>query len=102
MALGVNGVGKLECYCRQFSLTNSFDYPCRDWAVDRLVMTALPFVIVFVVLIINVILQYVFKFLSSFEKHRSASSEIVSKIMKIFVAQALNTVTFSFPPFSKS
>jgi len=100
MALGVNGVGKLECYCRQFSITDSFEYPCKDWALDRILMTGLPFVIVFVVLIINIILQYVFKFLSSFEKHRSASSESVSKILKIFVAQALNTVKIFMISFS--
>ncbi len=92
MELGSFGVNKLECYCRQFSLTSSFNYPCTDWALDKVAMAALPFAIVFGVIVINIILQYVFKMLSSFEKHRSASSEMVSKIMKIFIAQALNTV----------
>ncbi len=90
MELGVNGQGLLECYCRAHA-SQAFSYPCTDWSLNRIFIAAIPFVIVFAIIIINFILQYVFKFLSSFEKHRSLSSESVSKILKIFVAQALNT-----------
>jgi hypothetical protein len=90
MELGVNGQGLLECYCRAHA-SQAFSYPCTDWSLNRIFIAAIPFVIVFAIIIINFILQYVFKFLSSFEKHRSQSSESVSKILKIFVAQALNT-----------
>jgi len=93
MLLGVNGQGLLECYCREHS-SQAFQYPCTDWSLNRIFIASIPFVIVFAIIIINFILQYVFQFLSSFEKHRSMSSESVSKILKIFVAQALNTVFF--------
>jgi len=90
LLLGVNGQGLLECYCRA-NTSQAFTYPCKDWSLNRIFVASIPFVIVFAIIIINFILQYVFQYLSSFEKHRSVSSESVSKILKIFVAQALNT-----------
>jgi len=82
--------GPLECYCRK-NMKEAFSYPCSEWSTDSILTSSLPFVIVMIITIINVLLQYLFNFLSSFEKHRSWSSELVSKILKTFVAQALNT-----------
>ena len=48
------------------------------------------------IIITNYGLQYVFKLLSNFEKHQSLSSESSSRVIKIFVAQVLNTVSYPF------
>jgi hypothetical protein len=36
-------------------------------------------------------MQFIFRALASFEKHRNATSELSSRVMKIFIAQFLNT-----------
>ena len=92
MNAGANSVGLLECYCR-FDIGRAFkDGLCKSWIIDKIESNGLPFVIVIAIIFINYLLQYVFRFLSSFEKHRSSTSESVSRILKIFVAQGLNTV----------
>lgn len=64
---------------------------CRDWAFDRYKTIALPFIIVFAIIITNFVMQYIFKALATFEKHRVATTELSSRVLKIFVAQFLNT-----------
>ena len=91
---GINSLGLLECYCRYDFGRALQDGLCKSWVLAHLRSNALPFVIVIAIIVTNYILQYVFMFLSAFEKHRSSTSESVSRILKIFVAQGLNTVKF--------
>jgi len=92
MARGSDAVGLLECYCRNISTLNFFvGGICQSWVNQRLITNALPFVVVAAVIITNYGLQYVFKLLSTFERHQSISSESTSRVIKIFVAQLLNT-----------
>jgi len=92
IAKGSDAVGLQECYCRGLSTIDSFtNNVCSDWATQRLITNALPFVVVAAVIITNYGLQYVFKLLSTFERHQSISSESTSRVIKIFVAQLLNT-----------
>lgn len=89
-AKGADGLGLLECYCRQ-DVSRTFEAICSDWTWNRLLSESLPYLIVVIVIIINFLMQFVFYFLSAFERHRSITTESISRIIKIFVAQALNT-----------
>lgn len=89
--MGASAIGLLECYCRYDTKRQFNEEICREWAWDRYKTIALPFVIVFAIILTNFIMQYIFKALASFEKHRNATTELSSRVLKIFVAQFLNT-----------
>jgi hypothetical protein len=44
-----------------------------------------------VIIVTNTIMQYVFRALASFEKHKNASTMLSSRTIKVFIAQFLNT-----------
>lgn len=90
-ALGDQATGLLECYCRADSSRQLNENICVNWAFNLYLQKALPFVIVFAIIVTNQIMLYVFKSLASFEKHFYASTELQSRTIKIFIAQFLNT-----------
>jgi len=84
--LGADSEGLVECFCRADSSRQfNVDF-CTDWAFDYYLNYSLPFVIVFAVIFTNFMMQFIFKALASFERHRSISSELSSRVIKIFVA----------------
>jgi len=51
----------------------------------------MPFAIVIVIIIVNFLMQKIFSELAKFEKYNYASSELASRITKIFIASFINT-----------
>jgi hypothetical protein len=90
-AKGPDATGALECFCRADVKRQVEIDVCRDWAIDTYLNKSLPFLIVFAIIFTNLIMQFIFRALASFEKHRNATSELSSRVMKIFIAQFLNT-----------
>jgi len=91
VAKGSNSIGLQECFCRNDFERQLLVGVCRDWAGQKLLSNALPFIVVVGIIFTNYGLQFVFKFLSNFEKHSIITIQSTSRVIKIFVAQFLNT-----------
>jgi len=98
-ALGEYQKGYLECYCQAdlvdrlnevFPTANN-ETLCLTWFQNKLVASAVTFAVVFIVLIINYFIQFVFQGLSKFEKHSTLNKQLATRVLKTFVAQFLNT-----------
>lgn len=98
--LGDLATGLLQCYC-EADITNRLndvfadsngDKLCLTWLQDKALTYTLTLAIVFGVLCINYIMQYLYSRLSKFEKHKSLTEQLGSRVMKVFIAQFLNTV----------
>nr|BAK01125.1 predicted protein [Hordeum vulgare subsp. vulgare] len=96
-ALGQYQVGKLECYCSDDLVGRLYDiFPnnqtlCVTWFNNKLIETSVTFAIVFIVLVINYGVQFVFQALSKFEKHSTLNNQLATRVIKTFAAQFLNT-----------
>ncbi|CAD8102239.1 unnamed protein product [Paramecium sonneborni] len=85
--------GYVECYCKpKFGeiLQGNYDI-CQDWSTQYTFQQSLPWIIVVGLIVVNVLIQYLFIFLSQWEKHLMISEEYSSRILKIFLGQFLNT-----------
>ncbi|CAD8179160.1 unnamed protein product [Paramecium octaurelia] len=85
--------GYVECYCKP-KINDIFqgDYEiCQDWVKQYTFQQSLPWIIVAGLIGVNVLIQYIFIFLSKWEKHLMISEEYSSRILKIFLGQFLNT-----------
>jgi len=97
--LGDYQAGYLQCYCSKdwFGRLNTVftDYYneklCYDLFQDKVLAEGITFAIVFVVLVINYGVQFVFRILSKFEKHSTLNQELAQRVLKTFVGQFLNT-----------
>ncbi|CAK84170.1 unnamed protein product (macronuclear) [Paramecium tetraurelia] len=85
--------GYVECYCKpKFSEIIQGEYEiCQDWGKQYAFQQSLPWIIVAGLIAINVLIQYILIFLSKWEAHLMISEEYSSRILKIFLAQFLNT-----------
>ncbi|CAD8074203.1 unnamed protein product [Paramecium primaurelia] len=85
--------GYVECYCKpKFNEILQGQYEiCQDWVTQYTFQQSLPWIIVGGLIGVNVIIQYIFIFLSQWEKHLMISQEYSSRILKIFLGQFLNT-----------
>ena len=98
--LGIDGKGYLECYCSaSISQTLYQVFPngqqlCKEWLQNKLNFFGITFIAIFSVLFINMIMEFIFKALSKFERHRTVTELLGSTVIKIFFAQYLNTVTY--------
>ena len=97
--------GLLQCYCLEnfFERINT-EFPdsdnatlCLTYFGDRVLTYSLTFAIVFGVIIINYIVQYLFNALSQFEKHKTLTEQIGSRVLKVFIGQFINTVKPTSP-----
>ena len=99
---GSLSIGLLQCYCTiditgrlydEFSGVNDGNSQlCFTWLTDRALTYSLTFLIVFGVISINYLVQWLFSNLSKFEKHKSLTEQLSSRVIKVFIAQFLNTV----------
>lgn len=98
--LGSLATGLLQCYCER-DITGRLNtvFPdsgnkklCLTWLEDRALTYTLTYAVVFGVIVINYLVQFLFSTLSRFEKHKSMTDQIGSRVLKVFVAQFLNTV----------
>ena len=97
--------GLLECFClERVDLLNpsalsdeSFDTPdgelalCVDWAQTYFTVQILTYGGAVITLFVNIILRFILKGIVQFERHRSKTSELLSRAFKMFVLQFLNT-----------
>jgi len=92
-------LGLLECYCTKdiigrlsdvFTDANN-EKLCQTWLKDKFTMLSITFAIVFGVIIINFVIQFIFQGLSKFEKHSTLNKQLSQRVLKVFVAQFLNT-----------
>lgn len=97
--------GLLECFCldkvdflKPSALSNEqFDTPegekalCVDWAQTYFSVQVLTYGGAVITLFVNVILRFILKGIVQFERHRSKTSELLSRAFKMFVLQFLNT-----------
>jgi len=84
--LGSNSQGLVECYCREEFSRRLTDGICQDWAFDYYMQRTLPFLAVLAVVLANFFIQFLFRALASFEKHRNKTTEFSSRVVKIFMA----------------
>lgn len=68
---------------------------CKEWAGSYSVANGLMLGIAAVVTLVNVAIPYVVVALTKFEKLHSATAELVSATVKIFVLQFVNSVSSS-------
>lgn len=97
--LGDYQTGLIQCYCAK-DWIGRIDVVFTDYYNEKLcynlfeykVLTeGITFAIVFVVLVINYGVQFVFRILSKFEKHSTLNQELAQRVLKTFVGQYLNT-----------
>jgi hypothetical protein len=94
---GARGIGLLECYCltdfpsRLHTQFGSAGTLCVGWLEDKSQETAIGLLVIFIVVAVNFVIQVLFRALSTFEKHRTITEQLASRILKIFFAQFLNT-----------
>lgn len=98
----------VECYCKTVLATESFRsmtkeafvvnaetgeqaFYCKTWATSYVTTQFLSFLSVVVVVVINVVLARILNVLVSMEKHHTESSQVVSRVTKVFLAQFCNT-----------
>jgi putative flippase GtrA len=66
-------------------------YYCREWATTHATTRALAGVAVLTVVVVNMLLARVLDALVGIEKHQTQSSRVVSRVIKVFLAQFCNT-----------
>ncbi|TYZ65544.1 hypothetical protein PybrP1_007721 [[Pythium] brassicae (nom. inval.)] len=98
----------VECFCKAALETESFRamtkepfvvdaatgaqaFYCKTWATSFVETQLLSFVSVVMVVLVNVLLARVLDVLVAMEKHHTASSQVVSRVTKVFLAQFCNT-----------
>ena len=92
--------GYLQCYClndlvgRLYTVFPDSDNEqlCFSYLKARVLTYSLTFAIVFGVIIINYIVQFLFNTLSQFEKHATLTDQLGSRVIKVFIGQFINTV----------
>lgn len=97
---GAGSRGYLECYCRAdtihtaddvFVVNGKNERLCAKWLTEKSLSIGLPFAIVVAIIFINTVMLNIFKMLARFEKHRSITKELSSRVLKVFIGQFLNT-----------
>lgn len=111
--LTIGNKGRLECYCKDAlanaaSLDDAINvfttdefpdvYPgtesklwCLEWIQIFGANSALTYSAAFGVLVVNLLLRQILFKLVAFERHRSRTEELVSRMTKLFIVQVLNT-----------
>lgn len=88
-------IGFVDCYCRNHLLGTLNDYYntnagptrlCLNYAFNRSLVMLYPALIAFVIVIINMVMVFIFRLLSEFEKHKLFSQELASRVLKVFIA----------------
>ncbi len=97
--------GLLECFCldkidlldpnalssETFITPEGEQSLCVDWAQTYFTVQILTYGGAVITLFVNVILRFILKGIVQFERHRSKTSELLSRAFKMFVLQFLNT-----------
>ncbi|ETO72246.1 hypothetical protein F444_11601 [Phytophthora nicotianae P1976] len=97
----------VECYCKNFLVDHSFrsmmyesfynpetgedEMLCRSWATTFVTTQILSIASVLLVVAVNLILARILNALVALEKHHTQSSQVVSRVTKVFLAQFCNT-----------
>lgn len=98
----------VECFCKAALETESFRamtneafvidaatgrqaFYCKTWATSFVTTQLLSFLSVVMVVCINVLLARILDVLVAMEKHHTESSHVVSRVIKVFLAQFCNT-----------
>ena len=83
----VNGLKNTQ----NFTLPNNMQ-PCNDWGNQVFNQIVIEWGTIFVIPVVNFILSLMLRSLSSMERNKTKSDDMVSNILKIFLMQVLNTV----------
>lgn len=98
----------VECFCKNALATESFAsmtheafvvnaetgeraFYCKTWATSFVTTQFFSFLSVLMVVFINVLLAKILNVLVGMEKHHTESSQVVSRVIKVFLAQFCNT-----------
>ncbi|KAJ1418322.1 hypothetical protein B484DRAFT_400519, partial [Ochromonadaceae sp. CCMP2298] len=82
----------LGCYCDQLSTyQQGRDSLCRNYLRQSVQAQTFTYFASFVVLLVNVLIEYVLKALSSFEKHNSEDARGKSTFLRLFILKYINT-----------
>ncbi|TMW68688.1 hypothetical protein Poli38472_006156 [Pythium oligandrum] len=97
----------VECYCKNVLTSHSFaemthevfynpttktsELYCKSWATSYVTTQALSGLSVFMVVCINILLARILNVLVTMEKHHTHSGQVVSHVVKVFLAQFCNT-----------
>lgn len=82
----------LHCYCDEYStLDQSQDTYCQHYLEQNVESQVLIYFASFVILIINILMEKLLQFLSSFEKHHTSDSKEMSIFIRLFILKYINT-----------
>lgn len=96
----------VECFCKAALATESFRamtherfvvgkqqhaFYCKTWATSFVATQLLSLLAVITVVVVNVLLARILDVLVAMEKHHTESSMVVSRVVKVFLAQFCNT-----------
>jgi ABC-type sugar transport system permease subunit len=71
-------------------VTNRDEFYCKTWATSFIKTQLLSMLSVVMVVLVNVLLARILNVLVAMEKHHTESSQVVSRITKVFIAQFCN------------
>uniref|UniRef100_K3WQ59 Anoctamin transmembrane domain-containing protein n=1 Tax=Globisporangium ultimum (strain ATCC 200006 / CBS 805.95 / DAOM BR144) TaxID=431595 RepID=K3WQ59_GLOUD len=96
----------VECFCKSMLAVDSFqamtqeaffnpvtnrdEFYCKTWATSFIKTQLLSMLSVVMVVLVNVLLARILNVLVAMEKHHTESSQVVSRITKVFIAQFCN------------
>ncbi|KAF1331981.1 Methyltransferase, partial [Globisporangium splendens] len=97
----------VECFCKNVLAADSFramtqeaffnpvtnrdEFYCKTWATSFIKTQLLSMLSVVMAVLVNVLLARILNVLVAMEKHHTESSQVVSRITKVFLAQFCNT-----------
>jgi hypothetical protein len=82
----------LHCYCDEYSTWDqSQDSYCQHYLEKNIESQVLIYFASFVILIINILMEKLLRFLSSFEKHHTSDSKEMSIFIRLFILKYINT-----------
>ncbi|KAL4487160.1 hypothetical protein ABPG72_017879 [Tetrahymena utriculariae] len=91
---------QVECFCwlknYHYHLQSSLYSICNQWYQNYIFKLFLPIGIVFVLFIVNYVIQKILTKLSNFEKEKFLNNQMNSTINKIFVVSFINTALIVF------
>lgn len=88
---------QLYCYCNQFSLIQqSQNSYCSRYAKNTINSQVLQYFAAFVVILVNIMQEYIMKYYVSFEKHHSEDRKGNSVFFRLFILKYINTALIFF------
>lgn len=88
---------QLSCYCDELStVEQSTDPLCRNYLRKNVQSQLLTYFASLIVLLVNILIEKVLKWLSAYEKHNSEDARGTSTFLRLFILKYINTTLVFF------